>query len=84
MKRFALALTCAALFTGCADLQQAGSHFKSSMIGLDRTITLYASDGSVIKQWSGRFKVEAAGASARFIHKGKAVYVAGTFVIEEN
>lgn len=84
MKRLVLIVSCISLFAGCADLQQAGSHLKSSMVGLNRTITLYASDGRVIKQWSGRFKVETAGASARFIHKGKAVYIAGSFVIEEN
>ncbi len=65
---------------GC---QQRVSHLKSNLVGLDRTITLYAYDGSVIRVWDGRFQVEAAGGSARFIHKGKAIYIAGTFVIEE-
>ncbi|MDX1763483.1 MAG: hypothetical protein R3231_04115 [bacterium] len=70
--------------SGCTKgCQQQVSHVKSNLIGLNRTITLYAVDGSVIKSWEGRFQVETGGSSARFIHEGKAVYISGTFVIEE-
>ncbi len=82
---FALGLLAAVLLAGgCSKgCQQRVSHLKSNLIGLDRTITLYAHDGSVIRVWEGRFQVEATGGSARFIHEGKAVYISGTFIIEE-
>lgn len=75
-----MALTASGCTKGC---QQKVSHVKSSLIGLDRTITLYAYDGSIIKSWDGRFQVETGGSSARFIYEGRAVYISGTFVIEE-
>ncbi len=81
----ALGVLLALLLTaGCTKgCQQRVSHLKSNLVGLDRTITLYAHDGSVIRAWDGRFQVEATGGSARFIDQGKAVYISGTFVIEE-
>ncbi len=75
-----LALSVSGCTKGC---QQQVSHMKSSLIGLDRTITLYAVDGSIIKSWEGRFQVETGGSSARFIHEGKTVHISGTFIIEE-
>ncbi len=91
MKHFGIPLVLASGFLAVALLaggctkgcQQRVSHLKSNLVGLDRTITLYAHDGSVIRAWDGRFQVEASAGSARFIHEGKAVYIAGTFVIEE-
>lgn len=74
-----IVLACAS----CGSLQQAGSHFKSSMVKLPRVITLYACDGSVIQQWDGRYKVEVESSSARFIHEGKAIYISGIFSIVE-
>jgi hypothetical protein len=65
---------------GC---QQTRSHMTSSVIGLDRVVTLYANDGSVIKQYKGRFQVEVVGSTARFIADGRAVTISGTFLIEE-
>lgn len=73
---------CISLLSGCG-LQQQVSHLKSDLVGLERSIELYANDGSKIKEWQGRYKVEVTGNSARFMHKGKAVNIAGTFVIEE-
>ena len=65
---------------GC---QQWRKHLASSTIGLDRTITLYANDGSVIKHWTGRVQVETEGGFPRFIVDGKVIFLNGTFVIEE-
>jgi hypothetical protein len=65
-------------------VQQRISHAESRAIGLDRTITLYANDGKVIKSWKGRVQVELEGGAARFILHGKAVTISGTYVIEEN
>lgn len=71
------------LYTGCAGCQQDLSHMKSQLVGLNRKITLYANDGSVIKQWETRGTVEDQGGSFRFLANGKAVTLAGTVVIEE-
>jgi hypothetical protein len=71
--------------SGCTEKQrQDYSHWKSDVIGLKRTITLYDGNGKPIKSWSGRVKVDAEGCTARFIVDGKAVMISGTFVIEEN
>lgn len=69
---------------GCTQKQkQEWSHWKSDIIGLDRTVTLYATDGKKIREWKGRFKVENNGSTARFIADGKAVIISGTYVVEE-
>jgi hypothetical protein len=68
---------------GCAGCQQTLSHVKSQFTGLNRKITLYAVDGTVIREWEGEFQVETEGGAARFIDDGKAVYIAGTFTIVE-
>ncbi len=72
-----------AFCNGCAGCRQTVSHMKSSVVGLKRRITLYANNGDVIKQWEGRYMVETEGGAARFIHDGKAIYIAGTFTIEQ-
>lgn len=69
--------------TGCAGCQQKWSHTKSNWVGLDRTITIYANDGSVIKQWETKGQVEDRGGSFRFLVDGKAITLAGTVIIEE-
>ncbi len=59
-------------------------HVKSSVVGLDRHITLYASDGRVIREWTTRTKTEDKGGTIYFLDAGgKAVTVSGTFVVEE-
>jgi hypothetical protein len=71
------------LIIGCANLQQAGSHFVSGAVGLNRVITLYSASGSVIQQWTGRYNVEIIGGTVRFMDKGKAVQISGTYSIIE-
>jgi hypothetical protein len=72
------------LIASCTERQrQDYSHWKSDLIGLKRTITLYSVDGKPIKTWSGRYKVEVDSGVARFIHDGKAIYISGTFIVEE-
>jgi hypothetical protein len=65
---------------GC---QQKRSHIASTTYGLDRKITLYNDQGTPIKVWEGRTKVEREGASARFLINGKAIIISGTYTIEE-
>lgn len=86
MKYLILIVLALAIFAlcGCEDIKHEVSHIKSSVIGLNRTVTLYAVDGSPIKVWQGGMKVETETGIARFIYEGKAVIISGTYVIEEN
>jgi hypothetical protein len=60
------------------------SHMKSDLIGLNRSVTLYAMDGTVITNYSGRFKVEHTNGSYRFLNEdNKAITLSGTVLIEE-
>jgi hypothetical protein len=71
--------------SGCTERQrQDWSHWKSDLVGLKRTVTLYADNGTPIKSWKGRFKVDVGGGTARFLHEGRAVIISGTFIIEES
>ncbi len=70
-------------FSGCKKLGQKISHIKSNTIGLNRTVTLFASNGVVIREWDGRLQIEDSGSSIRFIADGKAVTVSGTYVVQE-
>ncbi len=74
-----------ALCAGCTERQRQDiSHWKSDLVGLKRTVTLYNDNGQPIKTWKGRFKVEVSGSTARFIDDdGKAVIISGTYLIEE-
>ena len=85
MKRIAVVLILLFLLTGCADIKQTGKHIKSAFSGLDRIATLYATDGSVIRQWQGNIQVETGegGYYRMLTEEGKIVYIDGTLVIEE-
>lgn len=73
-----------ALFlTGCAKLEQAGSHIVSSTVKLNRRITLFSAAGHPIKVWEGRMVVENVSSAPRFMYNGKAIIIDGTYVIEE-
>ena len=70
--------------SGCTERQrQDWSHWKSDLVGLKRTVTLYADNGTPIKSWKGRFKVDVGGGTARFLHDGRVIIISGTFIIEE-
>jgi hypothetical protein len=86
MKKLVLIFLTTALLicAGCTEKQRQGiSHWKSDLIGLKRTITLYGENGKPIRTWEGRYKVETSGCTARFLHDGKAIIISGAFVIEE-
>lgn len=83
MKRFIFAVAVAVMFAGCAQKEQQFSHMKSSFFGLDRQVTLYSADGKVLGQWTGHYNVQTSGGTARFIDKGKAITISGTFTIIE-
>lgn len=64
--------------------QQAVKHLESSRYGLSRTVVLYANDGTIIRTWSGKFKITTDGGGVQFIDAaGNVVRISGTFVIEE-
>lgn len=72
---------------GCEDAQKTIKHLKSSTVGLNRTVTLYAADGRVIKSWNGKFMVELVEGSsvAAFItDDGREIKISGTYIVEEN
>lgn len=72
------------LVVGCTERQRQDiSHYKSDLVGLKRTVTLYSSNGQPIKVWKGRFNIETREGTARFLQDGKAVIISGTYVIEE-
>lgn len=83
MKKLLLALIFLITLTGCEKLQQDVSHAVSSTFGLQRQITLYSSNGAVIKIWTGRFQVETANGNIRFMYGGKAIIISGTYLVEE-
>ncbi len=78
-------ILCAIFIFSCTEKQKKElKHFKSDIIGLKRTVTLYDCNGKIIKQWRGRFKIEIQGAYISFIDdNGKEVKVSGTIVVQE-
>ena len=87
MKRLVV-LLCSALFVaGCGeDVALWGKHFASSVIGLKRTVTLYAYDGTKITEYTGRFKIEGCGTHCNgfILDDGRKITLdGGIAVIEE-
>lgn len=73
----------AVALSGCGRIDSAVNGFKSATGMLERTVTLYNSNGQVIKSWVTDNQIEYAGPVAGFIAKdGTNVRVSGTFVIE--
>jgi len=66
---------------GC---QQTVKHMTSSVTGLDRIVTLYSPNGTIIKTWDGRIKIEeGTGGKTQFILNNKVILISGTYIIEE-
>ena len=71
------------LLTACGEVDNVVNDVKSSTGLLDRTITLYANDGHVIKLWNTTNLIEYNGPVAAFVDKqGTNVRVSGTFIVE--
>lgn len=82
---YGLMLFTALMLTGCNSCRNDFRHLKSSVTGLQRTITLYNNNGQVIKEWKTSGVVEDKGGSFYFLdNNNKAVYVSGTLVITED
>ena len=89
MEKFVNILTilffiCIVLLTGCADIGNKMKHIQSSAIGLKRNVTVYSLDGTEIKSWTGRCKIEEQSSKTKFVMNGKSVYInGGVTIIEE-
>ena len=81
--KFLLPVLAIGLLAGCGRMSNIGKHFHSAMTGLDRKVTLYSSDGKVLKEWRTTAQIEDRGGTVFFIVDGKAVTVSGTFIVEE-
>jgi len=69
---------------GCQRMTKAGKHWHSGWEGLDRTITLYAEDGSVLGRWHAKTYCETDPPVVAFIDSaGKEVKLMGTVVVQE-
>lgn len=78
-----IALVSVLSLVGCGQVDNVVNGFKSTTGMLDRTITLYADNGAVIKQWETKNMIEYSGSLAAFVDKnGNNVRISGTFIIE--
>lgn len=81
---FVLLIAVALILPGCGAAANNLKHLQSSMIGLNRKITLYSANGEVIKTWSTKAKIEDHGGTVYFLDsKSKAITISGTFTVEE-
>jgi len=80
-----LAVALSLAVPACTESQRKGiKHVKSGLIGLKRKVTLYDCNGTPIRTWHGRFKIEVQGAYLSFIDDDDhEIKVGGTVVVEE-
>ena len=86
MKKIILLCICVLVLflSGCESCSKSIKHYKSSVIGIKRRVTLYSCNGDPIRTWEGRFMVELSGNTAAWIDdNNKEIKIAGMFVIEE-
>jgi hypothetical protein len=83
MKAITILLLSAVALAGCGRIDTTVNNFKSYTGQLERKVTLYAVDGTVLRTWVTDNQIEYAGPAAAFIAKdGTNVRISGTFVIE--
>lgn len=84
MKKIVALVSVAILMSGCGRVENWWSHKTSKWIGIDRVVTLYAANGTVIKSWTVDNEIEYPGTGMRFIdEKGNTVTISGTIIAEE-
>jgi len=82
MKKIVFMLAIIFMLSGCEKISKRAKHIQSDLIGLNRRVTLFSDDGSVIKTWEGRFRLELIGSTASWIgENNKEVKISGTFII---
>lgn len=82
MKRITWMLTTLFL-SGCAMVQRECTSLKADMIALDRIITVYGADGTVLKRWDTRTVIAENNGCMWFLHHGKMMGACGTVIAEE-
>jgi hypothetical protein len=83
MKAITIFVLSAIILAGCGQVDSTINSFKSSAGLLERKVTLYTADGTVLRTWVTDNQIEYAGPVAGFIAKdGTNVRISGTFVIE--
>lgn len=78
-----LLLLTSVMLCGCQALKVVGSDLISDTVGINREITLYAVDGTVIKRWSTRNTIDTSNGVCSFMANEKKVLIGGTFLVEE-
>jgi uncharacterized lipoprotein YehR (DUF1307 family) len=71
------------ILVGCEALNNQVKSIESDVRGLDRVVTLYANDGSVIKRYEGKFTIKTEDGVLIFTHDGKRIILNGTYIVEE-
>jgi hypothetical protein len=75
------------LLTGCGAQDKAllAKHEESSKNGLNRTVDVYSANGTLVKHYEGKFKIEIGDADGTwtFIYNGKEVKIADGIRISE-
>lgn len=74
--------------TGCESFERTKKDFQSETGGLNRSVKIINIDGKVVKEYRGKFDVEADSKRIKFVKKGKSILVypskTDTVLIEEN
>ena len=84
MKKIVMLVILGSLLSGCGELSNDVKHIKSTWVGLNRHITLFDANGKAIREWDTKAQVEDRGGSCFFLDaNGKAIRIAGTYLIEE-
>ena len=82
--KLSIALSVVSILTGCGSGSNVLKHLHSSFSGLNRKITLYSANGTVLKEWVTQAKVEDNGGTCFFLDdRYKAIKISGTFIIQE-
>ena len=87
-KKIAATVLCLTLFatglTGCSSWSRDVKSIKSDLTGgLNRTVSVYAQDGTLIKSWTGKFDVSESTDETFFDIDGKRVIIQGGIIINE-
>lgn len=83
MKKLLVGILFLSILCGCQVFKIVGSDVISSTVGINRTITLYSVDGTIIKQYKTMNGIDTTDGVCSFMCDNKKVLISGTFVVEE-
>lgn len=80
-----IAISMICCLCSCGSCRGCGKDFSSEFGGLERRVTIYANDGSVIEAWEGDIFVEAVESDGLgfLTEDNKRIIINGTYIIEE-